>query len=108
MTIYRGLAQGECGGQLVTKDDDILSPVPSQKVYKHSPDGFQWGYGGSGPAQLALALLLDVTGDPAVSLGHHQNFKWQFVARWPQGKDWVITDEEIRAWMKNDFHRVEA
>lgn len=35
---------------------------PRNDVRNHSPDGFQWGYGGSGPAQLALALCLDVLG----------------------------------------------
>ncbi|HMF28341.1 MAG TPA: DUF6166 domain-containing protein, partial [Candidatus Cybelea sp.] len=28
-------------------------------LYNHSPDGFEIGYGGSGPAQLALAILAD-------------------------------------------------
>jgi hypothetical protein len=30
---------------------------------RNSPTGFGWGYGGSGPAQLALALLADSLGD---------------------------------------------
>jgi hypothetical protein len=36
-----------------------LDPRPSQRLWNHSPDGFEWGFGGSGPAQLALAILLD-------------------------------------------------
>ena len=32
-------------------------------VRAHSPTGFAWGYGGSGPAQLALALLVDALGE---------------------------------------------
>lgn len=28
-------------------------------VRNHSPTGFSWGYNGSGPAQLALAILCD-------------------------------------------------
>lgn len=35
-----------------------LSLERSLKVFNHSPSGFSWGYGGSGPAQLALAILL--------------------------------------------------
>jgi Family of unknown function (DUF6166) len=35
----------------------------SLKLWNHSPSGFNWGYGGSGPAQTALALLLDWTDD---------------------------------------------
>ena len=44
---------------VVTVDERPLNPEPSQELWNHSPDGFNWGYGGSGPAQLALALLLD-------------------------------------------------
>ena len=35
-----------------------VRPERSLRVRNHSPDGFSWGDGGSGPAQLALALLL--------------------------------------------------
>jgi hypothetical protein len=33
-------------------DGKLLNPELSQKYYNHSPDGFNWGYGGSGPSQL--------------------------------------------------------
>lgn len=39
-----------------------LSPAISQAIVNHSPDGFNWGYGGSGPSQLALAICLELTG----------------------------------------------
>lgn len=35
-------------------DGEVLSPEQSLRVMRHSPDGFAWGYRGSGPAQLAL------------------------------------------------------
>lgn len=34
-----------------------IDPAESLAVRNHSPTGFAWGYGGSGPAQLALAVL---------------------------------------------------
>ncbi len=40
---------------------EILRPLKSQQILNHSPDGFAWGYSGSGPAQLALAILLEYT-----------------------------------------------
>jgi hypothetical protein len=46
------------------------------ELLKHSPSGFAWGYGGSGPAQLALALLVEATNDPALALRHYQEFKF--------------------------------
>jgi len=98
MVVYKGLGHSEkAGGQLVVKNDDILSPAPSQKLWNHSPDGFNWGYQGSGCAQLALALLFDVTNDPELSVKLHQPFKREFVARWEE--DWEITSEEIKEWI---------
>ena len=47
----------------------------SQEWVWHSPTGFEWGYGGSGPADLALNILLKATGDRDFSAQHHQAFK---------------------------------
>lgn len=74
-----------------------LSPAPSQRLRNHSPDGFQWGYGGSGPAQLALALLLDVTSSPDLAQSCYQDFKFHWVASW--GESWSITSREILQWI---------
>jgi hypothetical protein len=98
MSIYRGYRYQDAGPLVVTKDGAPLSPAPSQKLFNHSPDGFQWGYGGSGPAQLALALLLDATSNPELSARLHQDFKWAFVAGW--GEKWEITTEQIESWIK--------
>lgn len=59
-----------------------LDPKPSQKVYNHSPDGFNWGYGGSGPAQLALAIMLTIYPKNR-ALECYQTFKWDEVSKWP-------------------------
>lgn len=84
---------------------DTLLPVePSQKVVNHAP-GFQWGYAGSGPSQLALAILLDYTkGNVAISKNFYQRFKFEFVAKWQDS--WSITDIEIHDWMKENFDSV--
>ena len=95
LTYYRGIRNE--GGSLVVKGLEDLDPGPSQRVFNHSPDGFSWGYRGSGPAQLALALLLDVTGDPEISVRLHQEFKETFVAGW--GDSWEIPDAYIKGWV---------
>lgn len=105
MKVYRGLPERtKKGGFIVTVSESeqtkVLSPGPSQKLSNHSPDGFNWGYGGSGPAQLALALLLDVTGDMNIALRYHQNFKWQVVATWAQAQPWGYSEDQVRAWLK--------
>ncbi len=103
-TLYYAKRISLCGGQPVFKkllpdgEPAKLGPEPSQKLYNHSPDGFQWGYGGSGPAQLALALLLDATTDPEVAVTFHQAFKWNKVASW--GEKWSITRSEILLWLE--------
>ena len=43
-------------------DGELLDPVQSMEVRWHS-DGFEWGYGGSGPMQLALAIALRLNPD---------------------------------------------
>ena len=60
-----------------------LLPDYSQTLVNHSPDGFNWGYGGSGPAQLALALLLYFTSNERISRCYYQDFKWEVVSRLP-------------------------
>lgn len=85
------------GLAVVTVNGELLSLKRSQKIRNHSPDGFEWGYSGSGPAQLALAILLDVTGDAELAQEHYQTFKRQFVANWED--EWRITDREVREWL---------
>jgi len=48
----------------------------------HSPTGFEWGYPGSGPAELARAILSDFHGRLAEPY-EYQRFKRQVIARIP-------------------------
>ena len=86
----------------VELDGKPLDPRPSQNIRNHSPDGFMWSYGGSGPAQLALAILLSVvTKEEAVKW--YQAFKWEFVSRWPADDFTVQVD--IQAWINKKEER---
>lgn len=86
-------------GTMVTRPDGTLLELePSLEVWRYSPAGFEWGFQGSGPAQLALALLLDHTGDREAAQTHHQRFKTDVVARW-RGKEWALEPREIDAWL---------
>ena len=82
----------------VTVNGIALDPRPSQKIRNHSPDGFEFGYGGSGPAQLALAILFDVTKDRYVAMHHHQRFKWDFIRHAPQS-GFVLTEYDVKEWL---------
>lgn len=91
---YRGHRFG--GRCVVTCDGKKINP--RLDLFNHSPSGFEWGYGGSGPAQTALAILADYikNDDRAVML--HQKFKWDFIARAPH-KGFSITGQQIKSWL---------
>lgn len=75
-----------------------IDPKRSQDVYNHSPDGFNWGYGGSGPAQLALAILLEFS-DEDTAKRLYQDFKWKFVAELPR-RDFALPGKKVKRWIK--------
>lgn len=77
-----------------------LDLSPSKKIMNHSPTGFEWAYAGSGPAQLALAILFDVTGDAEIAQRHHQDFKNRFIANLKVDK-WTIHEDDVKQWLKN-------
>ncbi len=79
------ILRGEFKSGRVWIDGRELTPQESLKVFNHSPTGFMWSYGGSGPAQLALAILLELSGDKDWALEWCQDFKWQVIARIPPG-----------------------
>jgi hypothetical protein len=51
------------------------------EIRNHSPTGFAWGYGGSGPAQLALAICCDALGDVEKAQRVYQEFKRGVIER---------------------------
>lgn len=63
-------------------------------VVNHSR-GFGWGYGGSGPAQLAAAMVAEVF-DPATAREHYQAVKANLVARQPRDAPLSISVDEVR------------
>lgn len=94
---YRGFRDINGNACVSVEDDMVMRDLPLRlDLDNHSPDGFNWGYGGSGPAQLALALLADAldSDDEAVIL--HQRFKWKFIATIPQEQSWQMSVHEVR------------
>lgn len=68
---------------------------PQLEVFPHSPSGLEWGYLGSGPAQLSLALLVDYLGDVAQAKDLYQDFKLAVVVNLPKD-EWTLSNEEIK------------
>jgi hypothetical protein len=65
-------------------------------VIRHSPTGFEWGYPGSGPAQLALAILMDALGKHQKERARrlHQAFKAAVIVNLPH-VTWTLTSTQV-------------
>ena len=94
--------------EVVVLDADAVTPLRHYPY--HSPSGFEWGYSGSGPAEVARCILLDhdrvtpkrrgalyppAVGELPVS---YQAFKFAVISRLPQDRPWSITSSEIETW----------
>lgn len=101
-TVYEATATTDKNGVgdygPVTVDGVLLDPKPSQDVRNHSPDGFAWGYAGSGPSQLALAILMDWTQNRVVAERSYHEFKFAFVANAPR-EAFKVTGQQIHDWL---------
>lgn len=88
-------------GSVYRPDGSPLPLEPSLKLRNHSPTGFAWGYLGSGPAQLALAILLDHTSDEDLSLRYYQDFKTHVIASVAfESRDWDIPKSYVETWIR--------
>lgn len=76
---------------------DNQAPLPPRlDLRQHSSEGFEWGYGEAGPAQLALAIVADYLGDDERALSVYKQFKRRVVWRLP-AETWTLTGAEIEA-----------
>lgn len=73
---------------------------PRLDWHNHSPAGFDWGDGGAGSAQLALAIMADFWGPPcrALVLARYQKFKLDVVDNFPR-EGWELTGERLEKWL---------
>src|SRR5690242_4263124 len=78
-----------------TKPDHARLLNPRYDLRNHSPDGFEFGYAGSGPSQLSLALLADALGDDDRAQDMYQSFKFKVIGR-ITGDRFEMTEDEIK------------
>lgn len=70
-------------------------PLPPRlDIRNHSHDGFEWGYEGSGPAQLALAILAHHLHSDVRAATLYQEFKREVIARL-HADTWTLTGDQI-------------
>lgn len=98
MNIYKGTrAPDRCR---VTVDGEPLNPRWNLRDY--SPTGFSWGYNGSGPAQLALAILAHHLQNDDRALIRHQDYKREVISKLPHDT-WEITSAEIETFLDENI-----
>ncbi len=88
--------------------------APLRHVNYHSPDGFEWGYVGSGPADLALSILahhlgetwvngpylrkLKMTQEAPLCWKFHQDFKRDVISTLDRDS-WELTHTDVHNWL---------
>ena len=92
MKRYEGRREGHAC--VVTVNGRRLNP--RLDLWNHSPTGFEWGYGGSGPAQLALAVLADHFDEDDEAVVLHQEFK-RIVVTKLDVRAWTLTSEQVQS-----------
>jgi len=99
MKFYRGKFKIQGPARVYIYDSNYKPVIrvlnPRHDIVNHSPDGFAWGYEGSGPAQLAFALLSDHLQDDVHVLAIYQIFKRILIATLPAHEDWKLTPKTI-------------
>lgn len=94
MKTYRGWREGgQCFVQVNYGDELPLR----LDLANHSPTGFDWGYAGSGPAQLALAILAYDLNDE-LAFAHYEEFKFEVIAKLKH--EWLLTSFDIREFLE--------
>ena len=97
MRVYMGF---RIGGMCYVYHWDVRNPARPERLplrldlWNHSPSGFEWGFQGSGPAQLALALAADSCTDGQRAVNIHQSLKRALVAGFPR-KCWSVTRDHV-------------
>lgn len=95
---FRGVREdGKANVYIIADDGGNLGLLnPHLDIREHSPSGFDWGYEGSGPAQLALAMCVTALGHPnGSSPDLYQEFKRKVVARFEES-GWEYLMEDVR------------
>lgn len=88
----------DLAAEVVVVHDEADRRILTHRMH-HSPGGFEWGYGGSGPSDLARSLLWDVLDrEPDRALYH--KFKFDFIANFTQGAPFSLDESYVWDWLQ--------
>ena len=107
---------GKVGCEVIAGPRGEPADYMLKNIGLHSPSGFEMGYAGSGPADLALTILCDYFGvkDPrpdtfrhfdmpenaVMAWRLHQHFKRKFIG--PHQDRTTITTKQIQDWITEE------
>ncbi len=91
MKTYAGIRTID--GLQVTVDGAPLAT--RQDVREFSDAGFEWGYVGDAPQQLALAILCDHLGNPDAAIAASENFMKKAVSVFDN--EWTLSPDEVQS-----------
>jgi Family of unknown function (DUF6166) len=80
---------------IIGHDGDSRKLPLYRNLVNHSPDGFEWGFGGAGPAQLAFALCYNAIGDIEIARTVYQEFKRRHIATLRPRGDWRMSEQTV-------------
>lgn len=94
---YIGFRSADGAMAVKVLENGLSKELPMRNdLRNHSPTGPEWGCSGSGPAQLALAILSDAVGDDE-ALSCYQDFKFNVVCALPHDH-WELRRDEVAEW----------
>lgn len=106
--------------EIIDDDGTITRTYPLCHFNRHSPSGFEWGYSGSGPADLARAIMIDYLAyadDPAglmpldrvqvLADEYYMAFKFEVVSGLPRD-EWRMSANLVEQWKASYEERVKV
>lgn len=72
----------------------------SLRIENKSPSGYSWGFHGSGPSQLSLAIMLEVCNSEHEAVRLYQQFKQDIIAFIPSDEDLVLPVAVVEKWLE--------
>ena len=92
--------------KMVRIDGEVLEPIESVGIMDNGVRGFNWGYIGAAPEQLALALLLKYT-DTKMAVQLYKQFTTELVQHFPQD-DFVLTDDVVTTFLRRKLGKAQV
>ena len=76
------------------------------ELFSQSKDGFDWGYNGSAPLQLAFSILYQLS-DLNFAKENATKFSAQII-RPLNSRDWILNATDVLAWIKTNTKEIKA